>query len=322
MHRILLILSCCTLFFIACDTDSSPKVKKGPKSADGYYNVPSGLKGMQYTYINDAKGKNAIAGDYVKAIITTRVGDSVVFSSEKQFGKPMEIMVDSSTDMQKLMEVFRLMSVDDEVRLRVLADSMFNFQDTSALNRQQIPPNVKSGDTVAWTIKMVEKKTADELKDQAKKDSIESAKAAAVAETKNAGAIAQYVTKNKLNTTTTSSGLQYEIIKEGSGPNIMPGQVAVMNYTGTLLDGTKFDSNTDPEFKHVQPFEFPLGQGRVIRGWDEGVALMKKGSKAKFIIPPSIGYGPQDRPKIPANSVLLFDVELIDIKEAPKAPAK
>jgi len=297
-------------------------VKKGPKSADGYYNVPSGLKGMQYTYINDAKGKNAIAGDYVKAIITTRVGDSVVFSSEKQFGKPMEIMVDSSTDMQKLMEVFRLMSVDDEVRLRVLADSMFNFQDTSALNRQQIPPNVKSGDTVAWTIKMVEKKTADELKDQAKKDSIESAKAAAVAETKNAGAIAQYVTKNKLNTTTTSSGLQYEIIKEGSGPNIMPGQVAVMNYTGTLLDGTKFDSNTDPEFKHVQPFEFPLGQGRVIRGWDEGVALMKKGSKAKFIIPPSIGYGPQDRPKIPANSVLLFDVELIDIKEAPKAPAK
>jgi len=131
---------------------------------------------------------------------------------------------------------------------------------------------------------------------------------------KNASALANYIKENNLKPTKTASGLQYVITQKGSGANIQNGQTAVMNYTGNLLNGTKFDSNVDPAFNHVKPFEFPLGQGRVIKGWDEGVALLNKGSKALLIIPSDLGYGSRGQGKIPANSVLIFEVELVDIK--------
>jgi FKBP-type peptidyl-prolyl cis-trans isomerase len=88
-----------------------------------------------------------------------------------------------------------------------------------------------------------------------------------------------------------------------------------MNYTGMTLAGAKFDSNVDPQFNHVQPFWFNLGMGQVIKGWDEGIALMPKGSKGTLYIPSTLAYGAQSpSPLIPANSVLVFDVEVVDAK--------
>jgi peptidylprolyl isomerase len=110
---------------------------------------------------------------------------------------------------------------------------------------------------------------------------------------------------------TTESGLQYEIIQEGSGQQAKSGDLVEVHYTGTLKDGTKFDSSVD----RGQPFSFPLGQGRVIPGWDEGIALLKVGTKAKLYIPSNLGYGARAAGKIPANSDLIFEVELLDIKE-------
>jgi FKBP-type peptidyl-prolyl cis-trans isomerase len=86
-----------------------------------------------------------------------------------------------------------------------------------------------------------------------------------------------------------------------------------------FLDGNKFDSNLDSSFGHVTPLNFPVGQGRVIRGWDEGIMLLKKGTKAKFILPSTIGYGANGSGKIPANAILQFDVELLDFKK-PEPP--
>jgi len=111
--------------------------------------------------------------------------------------------------------------------------------------------------------------------------------------------------------TVTSSGLQYIDIEVGSGESPQAGQTLVVHYTGWLADGTKFDSSVD----RGQPFSFTLGAGRVIKGWDEGVATMKVGGKRRLIIPPELGYGESGSPpSIPPNAELTFDVELIEIQ--------
>jgi peptidylprolyl isomerase len=109
---------------------------------------------------------------------------------------------------------------------------------------------------------------------------------------------------------TTPSGLKYTDITVGTGPSPRPGQTAVVHYTGTLTDGTKFDSSRDKG----QPYEFQLGRGVVIKGWDEGVATMKVGGRRRLVVPPALGYGATPRPGIPPNSTLVFDVELLDVK--------
>lgn len=91
------------------------------------------------------------------------------------------------------------------------------------------------------------------------------------------------------------------------------GDFVAMNYTGTLQDGTVFDSNVDPKFNHVEPFVFKLGAGQVIAGWDEGIAGMKVGEKKTLVIPPEKAYGPNDYGPIPGNSTLTFEVELLSI---------
>ena len=111
----------------------------------------------------------------------------------------------------------------------------------------------------------------------------------------------------------TASGLQYVIYEEGSGDTPLAGDTVVAHYTGYLANGTKFDSSVD----RGQTFEFPLGQQRVIAGWDEGFGLMNPGTKALLIIPPGLGYGVAGAgADIPPNATLYFDVELVDIRGA------
>jgi peptidylprolyl isomerase len=114
---------------------------------------------------------------------------------------------------------------------------------------------------------------------------------------------------------TTASGLQIIDSKEGTGATPKPGQTCVMHYTGWLYEngqkGKKFDSSVDRN----EPFEFPIGQRRVIAGWDEGVASMKVGGKRTLIIPPELGYGARGAGgAIPPNATLMFDVELLAVK--------
>ena len=111
---------------------------------------------------------------------------------------------------------------------------------------------------------------------------------------------------------TTPTGLSYAILTPGTGAEATPGQMVFMHYTGWLTDGTKFDSSLD----RGQPFSFPLGAGRVIRGWDEGVAGMKIGEKRQLRIPSKLGYGEKGAGGgvIPPGATLVFDVELLEVK--------
>jgi peptidylprolyl isomerase len=109
----------------------------------------------------------------------------------------------------------------------------------------------------------------------------------------------------------TASGLKYEEMKIGTGKEARPGSRASVHYTGTLENGTKFDSSRDRN----EAFTFTIGAGEVIKGWDEGVAGMKVGGRRKLIIPYQLAYGEEGRPPtIPAKSELTFDVELMDVE--------
>ena len=110
---------------------------------------------------------------------------------------------------------------------------------------------------------------------------------------------------------TTESGLKYVDIAVGGGRQAASGNLATVHYAGWLTNGTKFDSSVDRR----DPFSFPIGLGKVIRGWDEGVAGMRVGGKRKLTVPPQLGYGARGAGGvIPPNATLVFDVELLEVK--------
>lgn len=109
---------------------------------------------------------------------------------------------------------------------------------------------------------------------------------------------------------TMASGLKYIDIVEGSGTSPQTGQTVSVNYTGTLVNGTVFDSSA----KQGKPYQFRIGTGAVIKGWDEGLMTMRVGGKRKLTIPPSLAYKDQRNGIIPPNSTLIFDVALLDVK--------
>ncbi|WP_460925745.1 FKBP-type peptidyl-prolyl cis-trans isomerase [Pontibacter brevis] len=110
--------------------------------------------------------------------------------------------------------------------------------------------------------------------------------------------------------TKTNSGLYYQPVEQGTGIKVESGDNVEVHYTGILINGTKFDSSVDRE----ETFKFMVGAGRVIKGWDEGLKMMKVGEKARLYIPSHLGYGRYPTGGIPANSVLIFDIEVISIQ--------
>jgi FKBP-type peptidyl-prolyl cis-trans isomerase len=131
--------------------------------------------------------------------------------------------------------------------------------------------------------------------------------------------LTKYLKEKNITAKPTSSGIYYIEKVKGSGAKAAAGKVVKVHYTGTLLNGTKFDSSRDRN----QPYEFTLGQGQVIKGWDEGFALMNVGGKATLIIPSKMGYNERDMGTIPPYSTLVFDVELIDVQDQkPASPKK
>ena len=248
--------------------------------------------GMQIDLFSKG-GTTPKAGDFMSFHLLIKSGtDSILMSTystnSPTKGKPMEIQYSPSKTIADLMEAFQRLGVGDSAAVMVPSDSIFQGQLAA-----QRPPFFPQGSFMKYYIKMIG------ISDPT----------ARIQQEKNA--IAKFVKDSGLKVTTTASGLNYVVMRQGTGVQAKAGDEVIVHYSGRLLNGTEFDAS----YKRGEPFTFKLGQGQVIKGWDEGIALLKVGSKAKLIIPSELGYGAQGAgAQIPPNSPLVFDVELIGIK--------
>ncbi|RLD90902.1 MAG: FKBP-type peptidyl-prolyl cis-trans isomerase [Bacteroidetes bacterium] len=261
--------------------------------------------GLKYKFYEQNKEGNTPAeGDYVTVEMIYRTPDSTLFNSTK-LPKPMELPMIKSVHQADIYEGLALMHEGDSATFECNADSVFH----KLFRFKTVPENLKDVKSIFFDVKLV-KITSKEVK---MKEAQEAQKIQQEEMMKNkaeeAGKLQKYLTDNNITVAPTADSLFIVVTEKGNGPKPQKGDKVTVHYTGYLLDGTKFDSSVD----RGKPFEFEIGVGRVIKGWDEGIAALNKGSKAKLIIPSKLAYGERGAGGvIPPYSPLVFDVELID----------
>ncbi len=251
-------------------------LKKAPKPI-----VIAGLEtkqtqsGLKYTVVSSLTGSKKIeAGMRVKVHYNGFFEDGKLFDSSYQRGNPIEIMVGKGMIIQGLEQGLQLLSIGDRAQLFIPYNLGYGEQ-----GRGPIPGSAN----LIFDVEIVDAVEVEKPKPFAVEG---------------------------LPVMQIDTGLKYIVVEEGKGAVAQPGNLVVVHYTGYLEDGTIFDSSVE----RGDPFRFRLGQGNVIAGWDQGFAVLSKGSKARLIIPANLGYGSRPMGPIPPNSTLIFDVQLIDIQ--------
>ena len=230
--------------------------------------------------------------------------DTIIAESAKlNNGKPIPVQIHPAqkNDWQAPLAV---LTAGDSAIIHIPVDSIIK-------QVKQLPPFMKAGDIMEYEVKVFDIKSQDDYKKEMQDKQSQQAQT-------DDKAIQDYLAKNNIKAEKTASGLYYSISSEGTGEKITKGQTVNMMYTGKLIDGKVFDSNVDTAFKHNQPLSFKVGFGGVIPGMDEGVSLLKNHGKATLYIPSPLGYGERATPTIPANSVLIFDISVVDVKSESK----
>lgn len=267
---------------------------------DGFKKTEDGL---EYKIHTANEGSKIIEGDYVNLDMIYSFHsdslnkDSILFNTYEQ-GRKVDLMVMKPTFKGDLMSALQLCTIGDSITFRLNADSL--FEKTFGFAR---PKFIAAGSPITFHLKINKVTPRAALQKE-----LETQKSAQMAAEKKV--IDQYVADKKLATTSTADGLLYLIKKEGKGEKPMTGDTVVVKYTGKLLDGKVFDSSEGRE-----AIRFPIGEGQVIKAWEEGIALLSKGTSATFIVPSHLGYGPNGAGNgiIPPNATLIFDVQLVDI---------
>ena len=275
---------------------------------------------IEFTYIKEGTDKPANGDFLLYNLEILTQADSVIYSTLTQ-PFPGYLMANDTIKAQNGMdEIFLSLRKGDSITFEAAAKIIFSGNQ---------PAPIKENDVIKVRLGAYEVKTEAEMqafyeeamqKEQEK--AAERAKALLVEEAKS---IEAYLTKNNLKAQKTESGLYYVIEKEGTGEVTTPGTTMYVNYAGYLLGGPLFDTswpelakanNMFSEERPYEPLPVNVGMGQVIPGWDEGLMLLKKGSKAKLIIPSPLGYGEAGAGEmIPANSILVFDVEVTDVQK-------
>jgi FKBP-type peptidyl-prolyl cis-trans isomerase len=276
---------------------------------EGYARAENGLHYKFFKHDKDAPTAKEGDGLNIRYVIMNERNDSVILDSKNaspdgsgyyNFG------LAKSTFAGSLEDGMMMMAKGDSASFIVSADSFF----LKTLKANELPKSIKQGDHLKALIRIRDIVSKKDLEANQKKQMEEQMAMMKDMEAKEAPARDKYLADNKITAKPTASGLYYIETKKGSGQSPKETDIVKVHYTGKLLDGTVFDSSVGKD-----PIEFPLNG--VIKGWTEGLQLMKKGGKANLIIPSAIAYGPQGGGPIPPYSTLVFEVELLDVKAAP-----
>jgi len=292
------------VFFTSCNK----KVNKHP----GFKKTANGLYYKFYHKSNDTT--QAKLGEFCEVQLiygakTKNGKDTLLFDSRKlpENRKPVKIPVMKSLYPGDIYEGIAMMHVGDSAKFYTNADSVF----TKLFRMPKVPTFVDSTGDVYFTIKLLGVKTRAQIAQETKAKMMK-------AQAQESVDRKAYLKAHHITAKPTKDGLIFISMKAGHGPHPKPGELVTVNYTGYLLNGKKFDSSYDRK----KPFQFILGKHQVIAGWDEGIAMMRKGGTATLIIPSTLAYGPRSVGPIPAFSTLVFNVKLENIQKAPISKKK
>jgi FKBP-type peptidyl-prolyl cis-trans isomerase len=257
------------------------------------------LKGGMTMTIHEKKTKDTAMLGMVMSFhsITTAKskGKDTILSNTYKVDNPSVVQI-GDPSLGGFADAFQKLSVGDSAVIAMLADSL-----------PQRPDFIDKGSRFTISIKVLKLQTQQQFEKEMQAKMEADAKKQKATDDK---AIQDYLTKNNIKAEKSETGLYYQVMDPGTGPALNVGDSVSMHYTGTLLDGNKFDSSRDRN----QLFSIAAGTGSVVPGFDEGVMKLKQGGKAKLFIPSTLGYGPQGGGPIPPNSVLIFDIELVKVK--------
>jgi len=260
---------------------------------------------------NPGAGRSIAKTDFVKInLIVSSIDGKKIFSTLDQ-NRPITFEFGKPFDTKGFDEAIALMKKGSKATVVVPSAMGFGEQGKKDMNGKDI---IAPFSPVVYDIEVLDLKTKAENEKAVKEEEAAKKKAASEAMSKEPLQIQQYIKENKVTAKPTASGLYYIEKVKGKGPLAKAGNKVKVHYTGKLMNGKVFDSSLDK--KPATPFEFTLGQGQVIPGWDEGIMLMSAGGKATLIIPSKLAYGERGAgADIPAYSPLVFDVELISISD-------
>jgi len=295
-------LAIVALFFCACSLSGCVRKKqKTPKRAALFKekDVAYRPSGLAYKYRLDVPGKTGALGDVVKLHFVLLTNKDSVLRSTVAENRMVVTTLQKPTYPGSFDEGLSMLSKGDSCAFWVSADSLFKKG-----VRAEMPSFIEKGSFLRFEVKMHDVMTMAEYR----KEEEHMAKQAKANED---AVLASYILTNNIPAKLdTATGMYYQVVQEGTGSKPKRGNKVIVHYTGHLMNGEIFDSSRDGG----EPFDFVIGQGHVIEGWDEGIPLMKKGEKGILYIPSYRGYGAQRMGSIPPNSTLIFEVELLDIK--------
>ncbi|MEQ8715424.1 MAG: FKBP-type peptidyl-prolyl cis-trans isomerase [Cyclobacteriaceae bacterium] len=269
--------------------------------------------GMKVTFLN--KGEAEVGPEDGQILtLNMRYEDErgvELFNTDKQGGPVAMQYIDSVWSQSGLIyEALRVLKKGDSVTFQLPANDFYvNTFD------MEVPDSIAPNSQITFNIGLVDNMSRDEYiayqRQVYEKQQAEMAMTMDQKLEEDGQTIDQYLSDNNIEAQSTASGLRYVITEEGSGPSPETGQTVSVHYRGMLMDGTQFDASYD----RGAPLDFPIGQGQVIRGWDEGIALLNKGAKATLYIPSPLAYGERGAGSvIPPFAILKFDVELVDFQ--------